>query len=109
MKKINWKKIRLRIIVPLIIILTVFGGMKVNGSPLGRKCEQVMISASHELINRVLDFDTSQKNSAMYSVKMLKNPMKIDGNWNKTQWLSVKAVELTNYMGTIPPFRPIVH
>ena len=109
MKKIDCKKIRLWIIAPLIIILTVFGRMKVIGNPFARACEQVMIPASHKLINRVLDFDTSQKNSRMYSVKMLKTPMKIDGNWNKAQWLSVKPIELTNYMGKIPPFRPIVH
>lgn len=34
--------------------------------------------------------------------------MKIDGNWNKAQWRLVKAVELTNFMGQIPPFRPTV-
>ena len=109
MKKINWKKIRLWIIAPLIIILTLFGRMNGNGNPFARECEHVMIPASHKLTNRVLDFDTSQKNSPMYSVKMLKKPMKIDGNWNKAQWLPVKPIELTNYMGKIPPFRPIVH
>src|SRR5665647_417210 len=50
-----------------------------------------------------------QKNSPTYSVKRLKKTMKIDGNWNKAQWRSVKSIELTNYMGKIPPFRPTVH
>src|SRR5678810_599184 len=108
-KKIGWKKIRLWIIIPLIIILILFGRMNGNGNPFARECEHVMIPASHKLTNRVLDFDTSQKNSPMYSVKMLKKPMKIDGNWNKAQWLSVKPIELTHYMGKIPTFRPIVH
>jgi hypothetical protein len=52
---------------------------------------------------------TSQKINSNYSVKRLKKPMKIDGNWNKAQWRPVKAIELTNFMGQIPPFRPIVH
>ncbi|MEP7106848.1 MAG: carbohydrate-binding family 9-like protein [Ferruginibacter sp.] len=51
----------------------------------------------------------SQKNNSAYQVKRLKKSMKIDGNWDKTQWRSVKPVELTNYMGQIPPFRPTVH
>jgi Carbohydrate-binding family 9 len=108
MKKISGKKNSSRIMIPLIIILLVFVREKVNGSPFAPECEQLMFPASHKLINRMLDFDTSQKNSPMYSVTMLKKPMKIDGNWNKEQWLSVKPVELTNYMGKIPPFRPVV-
>lgn len=35
--------------------------------------------------------------------------MKIDGNWNKPQWLSVKALHLTHYMGQVPSFHPNVH
>lgn len=52
---------------------------------------------------------TSQKNSSTYMVKGLKKSIRIDGNWNKRQWCSVKTIELTNYMGQIPPFRPTVH
>ncbi|HLA57334.1 MAG TPA: carbohydrate-binding family 9-like protein [Puia sp.] len=52
---------------------------------------------------------TSQKNRLTYSVKRSAKIVKIDGNWNKAQWQSVKAVELTNYMGQIPAFRPVVH
>jgi hypothetical protein len=52
---------------------------------------------------------TAQQNSSAYSVKKLKKMMKIDGDWNKPQWRSVKPIELTNYMGQIPSFRPTVH
>lgn len=51
----------------------------------------------------------SLKRDYVYTVKRLKGAMSIDGNWNKTQWRSVKAVHLSNYMGQIPSFRPNVH
>jgi hypothetical protein len=33
--------------------------------------------------------------------------MKIDANWDKREWRKIKELEITNYMGKIPPFRPI--
>jgi hypothetical protein len=51
---------------------------------------------------------TSQKNNSSYSVKRLKKNMKIDGNWNKSQWRRAKTIELTNYMLPEPAFRPVV-
>src|SRR5436190_10899511 len=52
---------------------------------------------------------TSQKKDSTYLVKKLGTAMNIDGKWDKAQWKAVNAVELTNYMGQIPPFRPTVH
>lgn len=51
----------------------------------------------------------SQKRNLTYTVKRLKEPIQIDGNWNKHQWRSVKAVHLTYLMGKAPSFRPNVH
>jgi len=48
------------------------------------------------------------KNEAVYKVAKLTQPMKIDGNWDKPQWRNVPALEIVNYMGTIPKFRPDV-
>ncbi|MEO8766406.1 MAG: carbohydrate-binding family 9-like protein [Ginsengibacter sp.] len=96
-------------IAPLIIMLMVIGYGAVSGHLSAGECEQRLIPASHELNDRMLDSDTSQKNFPVYLVKKLKEPMNIDGNWNKAQWSGIKPVELTNYMGKIPPFRPIVY
>ncbi|MEO6000690.1 MAG: carbohydrate-binding family 9-like protein [Chitinophagaceae bacterium] len=46
------------------------------------------------------------KDIAVYKVHRLLKPMTIDGHWNKKEWRKVKAVDLTRYMGDIPPFRP---
>jgi hypothetical protein len=42
----------------------------------------------------------------VYHVRRLKKALKIDANRNKPQWRKVQAAEITNYMGTIPDFRP---
>jgi len=34
--------------------------------------------------------------------------MKIDANWHKKQWENIGAVDITNYMGTVPEFHPEV-
>lgn len=41
-----------------------------------------------------------------YSVPRLKKAMKIDADWNKKEWSKVKALNITNYMGTVPAFKP---
>lgn len=51
----------------------------------------------------------SQSKRSTYNVKKLKERMLIDGNWNKVQWRSVKAIHLSNYMGEIPSFQPDVY
>jgi hypothetical protein len=45
---------------------------------------------------------------SVYNVKRLKKPMKIDANWNKPQWKKIKPVEVENYLGATPKFRPEV-
>jgi hypothetical protein len=42
----------------------------------------------------------------VYTVKKLKKTMSIDANWDKKQWKKIKAIDITNYMGPLPKFRP---
>lgn len=42
----------------------------------------------------------------VYMVKKLSKPLTIDGNWYKSQWKKVKAVEIKNFLGKIPAIRP---
>ena len=50
--------------------------------------------------------ETQQGN--IYEVSKLQEPMQIDGNWNKPQWQNTEALEIINYMGETPEFRPLV-
>lgn len=45
---------------------------------------------------------------SVYKVKKLKEPISIDGNWDKAQWKGVKEIPIINFMGEIPAFRPVV-
>lgn len=45
---------------------------------------------------------------AVYSVKKLKGTLKIDANWDKEQWKKIKEIPISNFMGDIPAFRPVV-
>jgi hypothetical protein len=44
----------------------------------------------------------------IYKVHRLAGPIKIDADWSKTAWQSVKSAEIKNHMGTCPEFFPIV-
>jgi hypothetical protein len=46
------------------------------------------------------------KKESVYNVARLKEPMKIDAVWDKPQWKNIRPVEITNYMGTVPGFKP---
>jgi hypothetical protein len=46
------------------------------------------------------------KDEPAYRVFKLKRSIKIDGDWDKPQWKKIRAVEITNYMGTEPGFHP---
>jgi hypothetical protein len=41
-----------------------------------------------------------------YQVRKLAQPMKLDGNWEKSAWTNCPAIELKNFMGTQPEHRP---
>ena len=42
----------------------------------------------------------------VYGVTKTKKPIKIDANWDKKEWKNVKPISITNYMGTVPDFKP---
>jgi hypothetical protein len=44
----------------------------------------------------------------VYMVERRSKPITIDGNWKKAVWKKIKAVKIRNYMGKVPPFKPIV-
>jgi hypothetical protein len=48
------------------------------------------------------------KKETSYNVERLSQIMVIDANWDKPQWQNTKALEISNYMGTIPEFQPQV-
>lgn len=49
------------------------------------------------------------KKESVYNVSRLKVPMKIDANWDKPQWQNIKTLDINNFMGEIPGFRPVAH
>lgn len=44
----------------------------------------------------------------IYTVKKLTQPINIDAKWDKPQWKSTEAIELSNYMGDKPAFNSSV-
>jgi hypothetical protein len=50
--------------------------------------------------------ETTMKKESVYNVARLNQPMKIDAVWDKPQWKNIKPVDITNYMGDIPAFKP---
>jgi hypothetical protein len=51
---------------------------------------------------------TQNKKASTYNVVRLKQAMSIDGKWDKPQWQKVQEIDINNYMGSIPKFRPDV-
>ena len=49
---------------------------------------------------------TNMKEESVYNVARLRQPIKIDAIWDKPQWRDIQPINITNYMGTIPGFRP---
>ena len=73
-----------------------------------KKLSGILLSAL--FLITICSFSPKEKvknTDAAYSVKKLKRPMKIDGDWNKPQWKKAKEIPITNYMGAIPSFRPV--
>ena len=60
------------------------------------------------LIVLLLSGGSKVKTNSVYNVTILNQHIKIDGNWNKPQWQNIDAIDIVNYMGPIPGFRPIV-
>jgi hypothetical protein len=50
--------------------------------------------------------EATMEKETIYNVAKLKQPMNIDAVWDKPQWNSVRAVDINNFMGEIPGFKP---
>ncbi len=73
-----------------------------------KKKSTIVIFALVYLLVTAFSGDKSGDKPAVYVVKKLKGPMSIDGNWNKAKWKKIKEIPISNYMGEIPAFRPVV-
>ncbi|MDQ1296586.1 MAG: hypothetical protein QG611_564 [Bacteroidota bacterium] len=48
------------------------------------------------------------KKLSEYEVSKLKASLKINGDWSKPQWRDIEPVDIKNYMGPVPQFKPVV-
>ena len=62
------------------------------------------------LLAVLLSFKTTtmSEGQPVYKVKKLNGLMKINADWNKLQWKYIEAIDLSNSMGEVPAFRPVV-
>jgi len=44
----------------------------------------------------------------VYEVLKMSGPVKVDGNWAGDKWKKIRALNITNYMGSVPAFKPSV-
>ena len=45
---------------------------------------------------------------AVYNVVKIERPMKIDANWDKSEWKNVGGIRVEKHMGDLPRFEPVV-
>jgi hypothetical protein len=45
--------------------------------------------------------------ASVYEVHKSAQPVIIDGDWSKPQWKNIQPVDIINYMGGIPEFKPV--
>lgn len=48
------------------------------------------------------------KTTPVYNVSKLTQAITIDGNWKKKQWENISSVNISNFMGPVPGFLPVV-
>lgn len=46
---------------------------------------------------------------SFYKVHKLTQPLKLDANWDKSQWKNIEAIDIKNFMGEKPLFLPTAH
>lgn len=73
-----------------------------------KKKSSIVLIALVYLLVSAFYADNSGDKSPVYVVKRLKGPMSIDANWDKAQWKKIREIPITNFMGDIPSFRPVV-
>jgi hypothetical protein len=65
-------------------------------------------SASKNLLNTVVNSSLNTNRRTYYVVRKAKKPVMIDGNWDKSDWRTVKAIRIDNFLGKVPSFKPTV-
>jgi hypothetical protein len=50
--------------------------------------------------------DEEKNEGSVYEVVRLSQPLSVDADWNKSVWQNVVAINISNYMGDVPGFRP---
>jgi len=48
------------------------------------------------------------ENGVIYKVSKLSGPLKINGDWQKKEWRDAETLVVSNYMGKVPEFKPVV-
>lgn len=82
--------------------------MKINLS-INLLCTMIMMTGLSCSVAKKIEPSADGSKSLVYNVSRLKNPgLKIDGDWNKSEWKKVKEIPINNYMGELPAFRPVV-
>ena len=92
----------------IVIIINLLVVLIISSALLVPSLESEELHTLPEKSPKTEIMDIPEKKEVAYTVKKLKTPMKIDGNWNKAQWRQAKPIEITHFMGPIPPFRPRV-
>jgi len=81
-----------------------------NNNKLSRFCAGCI--AISLIIFVMISCNGSKKTDAIkasvYIVSRLDLHMIIDGNWDKSQWQNIQVIDIINYMGSMPGFRPQV-
>lgn len=74
----------------------------------GKRIIPIFIPVAFCIIICLCSCESTMKKEYVYNVARLNQPMEIDARWEKPQWANVRYAEITNYMGTVPGFKPDV-
>ena len=80
--------------------------MKSRSAALGLILFSIIFSSFSNTPGKEKTFIPIAKDTPVYQVKKLKKPMKIDADWNKSQWKKIKEINILQHMGKIPAFIP---
>jgi hypothetical protein len=67
-----------------------------------------LTSVSKNLLNTTVNSTLNTNPGTYYIVRKAKKPVTIDGNWDKSDWRTVKAIRIDNFLGKVPSFQPTV-
>lgn len=70
----------------------------------------MILSAILVLIPLILGCTKKARGSgpSVYHVARLNDSMTVDANWDKPEWKKIQAIHISNFMGDVPAFKPVV-